>query len=363
MSKSWFYRLFGFEEAPSALRKAACPLVKTHLSVVPEEGGSGAMLLCSAVNGRSYAVGAFSCPSVGQLREQLQALPESLPSSGGLTYAHIAVDDIFNLHHTAPGALFQVASQFNCLEFPNPHCVPELGVTNYESDRTQGPACALACGAGTVYRNYFVEMENGAVGQTADNQINNLEAFEAAIGNDVHKYFAIENGYTFATSKSLERFNNDHTALDRDLLLRSIRIGLQSDVSVTFKNRRYEEVEGEVLVTQAYVSALSCGYSPVEPARLWEPLARIALDAAYEATILAALLRAGSAARAPVYLSLIGGGVFRNDDRWIADAVARSLWRYRNRALDVRICHFRSVGEAMRDMVDSKYAQLCAEGD
>jgi len=30
------------------------------------------------------------------------------------------------------------------------------GVTRYQHDHTQGPACAIACGAATIYRNYFV---------------------------------------------------------------------------------------------------------------------------------------------------------------------------------------------------------------
>jgi hypothetical protein len=36
---------------------------------------------------------------------------------------------------------------------------PEDGVTVYAADPTQGPACALACAAGSVYRNYFCPRE------------------------------------------------------------------------------------------------------------------------------------------------------------------------------------------------------------
>ena len=46
------------------------------------------------------------------------------------------------------GALFQVASQFNMLEMVGPRVTPEEGVTRYEHDRTQGPACAMAAGRG-----------------------------------------------------------------------------------------------------------------------------------------------------------------------------------------------------------------------
>jgi hypothetical protein len=39
------------------------------------------------------------------------------------------------------------------------YTVPEHGVTVYSGDPTQGPACALACAAGSVYRNYFCPRE------------------------------------------------------------------------------------------------------------------------------------------------------------------------------------------------------------
>ena len=45
------------------------------------------------------------------------------------------------------GALFQVASQLNLLEMTGPEVTPEDGVTIYQDDRTQGPACAIAAGA------------------------------------------------------------------------------------------------------------------------------------------------------------------------------------------------------------------------
>jgi hypothetical protein len=41
------------------------------------------------------------------------------------------------------GALFQLASQFNLLEMTGPEVTPENGVTIYQHDHTQGPACAI----------------------------------------------------------------------------------------------------------------------------------------------------------------------------------------------------------------------------
>ena len=39
---------------------------------------------------------------------------------------------------------------------------PEDGVTRYKDDPTQGPACAIAAGAATIYRNYFVPIGDAA---------------------------------------------------------------------------------------------------------------------------------------------------------------------------------------------------------
>ena len=53
------------------------------------------------------------------------------------------------------GISFPVESRNNLRR----HTVPEDGVTVYSSDPTQGPACALACAAGSVYRNYYCPRE------------------------------------------------------------------------------------------------------------------------------------------------------------------------------------------------------------
>lgn len=55
-----------------------------------------------------------------------------------------------------------MASGFNCLEFVDACGRPEDGVSGYEHDRTQGPACSIACGPATVYRNYFVPVTLGS---------------------------------------------------------------------------------------------------------------------------------------------------------------------------------------------------------
>lgn len=99
----------------------------------------------------------------------LQTLRESAISGGnlpGLVKISVVTGDVRRMHlfPENAGALFQVASQFNLLEMVSPDVTPEHGVTRYQNDRTQGPACAIAAGAATIYRNYFVPI-GGSQGQ------------------------------------------------------------------------------------------------------------------------------------------------------------------------------------------------------
>ena len=69
-----------------------------------------------------------------------------------------------------------------------PKVNPKQGVARYQQDRTQGPACAIAAGAATIYRNYFAPV-NGTHGQTATRQLDALadlgEALSAALNKPV----------------------------------------------------------------------------------------------------------------------------------------------------------------------------------
>ena len=83
------------------------------------------------------------------------------------------------------------ASQFNCLEMTGPAVTPARGIAIYFNDPTQGPKCALACPAGTVYRNYLCQE---GVGQ-GESQIDCLVDVAAVVNNTKHKYWKMMNGY------------------------------------------------------------------------------------------------------------------------------------------------------------------------
>ncbi len=328
MGVTWFEQLFGFREGPYQEAQSRFVL----------EGDQ----LRSTVNGRSFSAGHFSTPSLASLRADAAGL-----RGGQLRVQHEAIGDVLELHALPEndGAMFQAASQFNCLEFAGPEELPEDGVTQYDDDPTQGPACALAAGAATVVRNYFVEV-GGAVGQTRDRQLNNLDAVQARLEPD-GSCVEIKNGYTFSDVSRLERLAAALAKCDRDELLGHVKIGLHADVGVTLA-RRFVEPTQPARVSQAFCSALSCGYTG-GGLELWAPLATLVLDAAYEATLLAATIDAERGrGSGKVWLTFLGGGAFGNDKRWIASAIGRALSLMRHRNLDVRIAHYGRIDDSIR---------------
>lgn len=127
----WFQRFTGFKETDYLTTRA-------RLSA-----SMGAFLLHTPAG--SYPLGYFSLPS---LRDYLDAMPAPVKTWGALLEPRMQwqVGRAFELHHDPEndGAVFQVASQFNCLEHVASDIGPEYGVTGYVLDDTQGPACALA---------------------------------------------------------------------------------------------------------------------------------------------------------------------------------------------------------------------------
>ena len=112
-----------------------------------------------------------------------------------------------------------------------------------------------------------------------------------------------------------------------------LKVGLQWDTQVTLSGCEH-------LVTQAYCSALPVAYSGL-PSRSWERFARLILEAAYEATFAAAAVNASKNGKKSLYLTLLGGGAFGNDQVWIVDAIRRAAELYSRFDLDVKIVSFR----------------------
>lgn len=333
----WFSKLFGFVE-PSYNE------VQKLLNIIPSKKLDG-QIMVSKVNGASYNVGLFYTPTLSQLRTMIS----NVTRPGKLRITN-EIGDIADKQADAENewATFQVASQFNCLEFANPDRTPEDGVTNYRNDRTQGPACSISCGPATVFRNYFANMHNESstdhYGQTRDFMIDNLASVSEMLGNHDGSMYTVKGGYTISSASQLTTLNKKIEELKKDNntdeLYAALRVGLHEDVQVTSKDWGNYILTDAHRITQVFGSACAVGYNRVNSS-LWRPFATIILEASYEATICAALLashrHAGKKGSHKIFLTTLGGGVFGNPIPWIASAIRTVCDKYKDYDLDIRI--------------------------
>lgn len=304
--------------------------------------------LISTVNGKRYGIGELTLPALHDLRARVDP-------GGGRRSSFSALIGNVRVLHSEPefvGALFQVASQFNLLEMTSEHVTPEDGLARYEYDHTQGPACAMAAGAATIYRNYCVPFEDG-LGQTVDRQIDVLagvgEALSGLVSTPVDSLWRMQNGYALATPDGLAaitRLLRGASADVLDTVRGRLAIGLHRGVEVT-------DVVGDErrLVSQAFCSALPVAYSSL-PSRDWELFARLILEAAYEATLLAAVEQADNGGSNIVLLTRLGGGAFGNKEEWIDSAIERAVGIVAFGGLDIRLVSLGRTSTAMEAMIE-----------
>ena len=91
-------------------------------------------------------------------------------------------------------------------------------------------------------------------------------------------------------------------------------------------------------------------YTRVPPTH-WKPFASLVLEAAYEATMLAAVLNKQRGVSNVVLLTLLGGGAFGNEDDWIYAAIRRALKMMSGFELDVRLVSYGTPSRAIQQMV------------
>lgn len=327
----WFEQLTGFREASWHDTRQRLVLDGRHL--------------VSQADGRRLPVGEFEMASLQTLRERAR----NAPGFGrGRLQLSVVRGDVRELHcdPAHAGSVFQVASQFNMLEMVSPQVSPEDGITRYASDRTQGPACAMAAGSATLYRNHFVEVDRER-GQTRERQLDGLRdvgaALALAIGTPVETLWTMRNGYAMCHEDGLRRINAllsraPDTALDH--LRGLLQIGVHRDVPVTWGAKWAGPTPPALhTVTQAFCSALPVAYGEPPP-DMWAPLATLVLEAAYEATLWEAVHRPIRSARPVVHLTLLGGGAFGNEEAWILTALRRALTLAWDCALDVRLVSY-----------------------
>mmetsp|Transcript_9052 Transcript_9052/g.11123 ORF Transcript_9052/g.11123 Transcript_9052/m.11123 type:complete len:396 (+) Transcript_9052:143-1330(+) len=375
----FFSALFEFSEDASCYYKNQASLFKiaSFHEVSESKHGSYFREHCEFLlsDETKVSAGVFSMPSLMELRENVHEVLND-PSTGIISRHDLTrrirvrnmigearslhtSDEVKNTsseHQKRPPVVIQAASQFNMLEFPSPSAVPESGISTYIYDRTQGPACAVACAAGTAYRNYLVpvpfgpttndEIKSRRRGQTRERQLNGLSDVEEYLAQDAglgKSPWRVKNGYVESSVSELKLLNRMLSDSDNKLsegLISRVRIGIQENTTVT------DDRSWNTRVTQTYNSAMSIGYSSL-PGDLWQAVSQIILEATYEATLLVGVLHSHGAQLPPpiVFLTKIGGGVFQNKDTWIRCAMMNAIKKVEKYGvpLDVRIVHFGTI--------------------
>jgi hypothetical protein len=309
-------------------------------------------------------VGKFECLSLKELKmehSKYTMTADSLRISFDIVATGTGVGPL-HMNTDNNGAVFQVASQFNCLEMYNHYYTPNHGVGVYVKDPTQGPVCAMACPAALVYRNYLVKHLKNRVkpNNTADKdvytgqnkvQIDNLSNLGAIVGNNTMpdgKYWTMKNGYAFLKSRDSLLELNGELAKEGKIndAMDALCVGVHWKTSV-----RPNSNPNTNKVCQVYASALPINYNnnlfirddiPVPSPDEWRTFASAILKASYEATLAVAAikLKEDNLDRIKCFITLIGGGAFENDRLWIQEALYQAINKYKYWPIDVILVHY-----------------------
>jgi hypothetical protein len=258
---------------------------------------SGRATLTAA--GHAWSAGRFEVVSLEALRERAQQASTHALTRGALQA------------HAGQGALFQVASQLNCLEAPDPEVVP---VAQYLTDPTQGPRASISAFPGTLLRHYAAPGAGGTrFEQVTDGpQIELLgDVCDPAVGR-------AQNGYLMASGVA------DPAAFVEHLTRRfeAIQVGLHDEVEVVLGGSWNGAVPGRPQIAQVFTSTVAGGgYGGEQLGVFFEPACRQLLRAAYLGTLLGAV----TTGKNKVVLTLIGGGVFGNPIELIWEAITWAL--------------------------------------
>ena len=279
-----------------------------------------------SAGGRTWHAGTFHVAAIGVLRARAAAARVAAAVSKArvrlfvIDGANLATDIGSLQANGGSDTLFQVASQFNCLEAPGPYVTP---VEQYFNDPTQGPRASIAAFPGTLLRHYAAPASEGRrFVQTTDGH--QLDLLTDVCDPGVAR---VRNGYLMAAGIA----DPEAFAARLEGRFDSIRVGVHDGVEIVLgadwdgavagpERRRITQVFTST-IAGGLVGGLAGGFAGTRAVGSFETICRQLLRAAYLGTLLAAV----SLGRTRVVLTLIGGGVFRNPIPLIWDAIQWAL--------------------------------------
>ena len=293
--------------------------VEAEVAAEPERAfrfaADGSAVLVAA--GRRYQAGRFEVLPLCELRSRALAArrragwPAAQRRLWILDGASPATDIGALQAAAAPGSLFQVASQFNCLESPGAFVVP---VHQYLTDPTQGPRASISAFPGTLLRHYAAPGIQGRRFVQATDMAQ-LELLAEVCDPGVAE---VHNGYLRSQGIADPRAFA-HALTER---FEHIAVGVHDGVEVVLGADWAGAVAGAPhrTIAQVLTSTIAGGmYGDVTEDPVGAQICQQLQRAAYLGTLLAA----AALGKRRVVLTLIGGGVFANPLRTIWEAI---LW-------------------------------------
>uniref|UniRef100_A0A6B2L742 Uncharacterized protein n=1 Tax=Arcella intermedia TaxID=1963864 RepID=A0A6B2L742_9EUKA len=335
--RDFFEEIWGFKESIKS--------VKEYLQI---DTSSDKNHIISLINARTVQPGNFETRKINSFNEQ--DLVAKIKKKGTLSIVigngpHTTQYDRVDIgalqaHPANRGATFQVASNFNCLEFVDERDSASVGITKYVFDQTQGPAACISAAPGVLYRNYFVPhyVDGKLYKGQLEQQINLLNNF----------FIPVTNGYiNFNGNELTEIYEptwDDHFFTDYG----DVKVGVQTNVEVTSGTKRdgliYMVEQSGQIINQVFTASINLGGTRAMFASRpkIQKLAQMLLKAAYRGTILVAMENALKAppelvGRNKLFLTLIGGGAFGNDLEWIVGALYEQLELIKRSGLEITL--------------------------
>jgi len=238
---------------------------------------------------------------------------------------------IYKLVKKNKNAVFQIASNFNCVETPNSgsRLTEDPNFTqNYIFDYTQGPGASVSAGPAAIVRVHAIFFDNDMKNvkqwkQRKEKQINLL--------SELDKYFVLQNGYVILAD---DKEDDNERWLKEEEWKRKVMVGYHKDVQVTFGSRNKSDGTIELvnddkqIIDQVFCAALNIGKDNTgyknSQKKSAERKGKFILQSMYEGTYLSAIKNS----KKKLFLTLIGGGVFENKREWIIEAIinAHKKW-------------------------------------